>query len=103
MTKKESIDFQKRADECAQHATTALNERAREVWAKMEQYWRRRATGIEAPLVPVQPMPVQPVPARPMPVQPVPVRPAPVQPPKWEPGIADLKLLEQELQTRVGA
>lgn len=78
MTKKQRIDFRERAEECARHATTALNERAREVWAKMEQYWRRRAAGIEAPLVPVQP-------------------------PKWAPRVADLKLFEQELLIRVGA
>lgn len=49
------IDFKKRADECALHAATAQNDRAREVWAKMEQYWRKRAAGTEAPLVPDQP------------------------------------------------
>ena len=56
MATKESIDFEKRADECALHAATALNDRAREVWAKMEQYWRKRAAGAEAPLVPAQPV-----------------------------------------------
>jgi hypothetical protein len=55
MAKNEGIDFRKRADECALHATTAQNERAREVWAKMEQYWRKRAAGAEVPLVPAQP------------------------------------------------
>ncbi|MPZ38615.1 MAG: hypothetical protein GEU95_11195 [Rhizobiales bacterium] len=56
MVKKDSdIDFNKRADECALHAATAHNEHAREVWAKMEQYWRKRAAGAEAPLVPDQP------------------------------------------------
>lgn len=48
-------DFDKRADECALHAATAHNDRAREVWAKMEQYWRKRAGGAEIPLVPAQP------------------------------------------------
>ena len=38
------------------HAATAHNDRAREVWAKMEQYWRKRAAGAEAPLVPAQPV-----------------------------------------------
>jgi len=55
MTKDQDIDFEKRADECALHAATAHNDRAREVWAKMEQYWRRRAAGAEAPLVPAHP------------------------------------------------
>jgi hypothetical protein len=55
MAKKEGVDFKKRADECALHAATAQNERAREVWAKMEQYWRKRAAGAEAPLVPELP------------------------------------------------
>ena len=54
MAKQDGIDFQKRADECALHAATAHNDRAREVWAKMEQYWRKRAAGAEAPLVPEQ-------------------------------------------------
>ena len=48
------IDFSRRADECALHAATAHNDRARDVWTKMEQYWRRRALGSEAPLVPSQ-------------------------------------------------
>jgi len=56
MGKNDDIDFQKRADECALYAETALNERAREIWAKMEQYWRKRAAGAEAPLVPAQPI-----------------------------------------------
>ena len=55
MAKNEGVDFSKRADECALHAATAHNDRAREVWAKMEQYWRKRAAGAEAPLVPDQP------------------------------------------------
>jgi len=55
MPKDHDIDFSKRADECALHATTAHNDRAREVWVKMEQYWRKRAEGVEAPLVPDQP------------------------------------------------
>jgi hypothetical protein len=55
MAKNKDIDFSKRADECALHAATAQNDRAREVWAKMEQYWRKRAAGAEAPLVPAQP------------------------------------------------
>ena len=49
------IDFTKRADECALHGATAHNDRARDVWAKMEQYWRKRAAGAEAPLVPADP------------------------------------------------
>jgi hypothetical protein len=49
------IDFAKRAEECASYGATAHNDRAREVWAKMEQYWRRRAEGAAAPLVPVHP------------------------------------------------
>ena len=52
---KQQMDFSKRADECALHAATAHNDRAREVWAKMDQYWRKRALGAEAPLVPGQP------------------------------------------------
>ena len=52
MSKDSDIDFRKRADDCAIYAATAHNERAREVWAKMEQYWRKRAAGAEAPLVP---------------------------------------------------
>jgi hypothetical protein len=48
-------DYTKRADECALHAMTAHNERARDVWAKMEQYWRKRAASTEAPLVPDHP------------------------------------------------
>ena len=55
MAKQEDNDFSKRADDCALHAATALNDRAREVWAKMEKYWRKRAAGAEAPLVPAQP------------------------------------------------
>ena len=55
MAKDKDIDFSKRADECALHAETAHNDRAREVWAKMEQYWRKRAAGADAPLVPDQP------------------------------------------------
>lgn len=57
--KKKPIDFNKRADECALHAATAHNDLAREVWAKMERFWRKRAadvaTGVEAPLVPELP------------------------------------------------
>jgi hypothetical protein len=48
------LNFSERADQCALHAATAQNERAREVWAKMEQYWRKRA-GAKVPLVPDQP------------------------------------------------
>jgi hypothetical protein len=55
MAKDKDIDFSKRADECSLHAATAHNDRAREVWAKMEQYWRKRAAGADAPLVPDQP------------------------------------------------
>jgi hypothetical protein len=55
MAKQQDIDFRKRADECALHAATAHNDRAREVWAKMELYWRQRAAGAEAPLVPELP------------------------------------------------
>jgi hypothetical protein len=54
MAKDKDTDFTKRADDCALHAATAHNDRAREVWAKMEQYWRKRAAGAEAPLVPAQ-------------------------------------------------
>ncbi len=54
MVKSKDIDFSKRADECLLHAATAQNDVAREVWAKMEQYWRKRAAGSEAPLVPAQ-------------------------------------------------
>jgi len=50
----EILDFKQRADECALHAAMAHNERAREVWARMEQYWRKRA-GAEVPLVPELP------------------------------------------------
>jgi hypothetical protein len=53
-TTKQSIDFTKRAADCAVHAASAQNARAREVWAQMAQYWRRRAAGVEAPLVPAQ-------------------------------------------------
>ena len=53
------IDFRKRADDCALYAATAHNDRAREVWAKMEQYWRKRAAGAEAPLVPAQGAPAK--------------------------------------------
>ena len=57
MTKQ--LDFLKRADECSLHAATARNDRAREVWAAMEQFWRKRAAETaaadEAPLVPKQP------------------------------------------------
>jgi hypothetical protein len=56
MAKSTSIDFSKRADECLLHSATAQNDVAREVWAKMEQYWRKRAAGSEAPLVPAQPV-----------------------------------------------
>lgn len=52
MVDSKDTDFRKRADECALHATMAQNDRARDVWTKMEQYWRKRATGAEAPLVP---------------------------------------------------
>jgi hypothetical protein len=52
---KKDMDFTQRADECALHAATAHNERAREVWAKMEQYWRKRAASTDAPLVPNHP------------------------------------------------
>ena len=55
MAMNKDIDFTKRADECALHGATAHNDRARDVWAKMEQYWRRRAAGAEAPLVPADP------------------------------------------------
>ena len=55
MANSKDIDFSKRADECLLHASTAQNDRAREVWAKMEQYWRKRAAGSDAPLVPAQP------------------------------------------------
>jgi hypothetical protein len=54
MANDKDIDFSKRADDCALHAATAHNDRAREVWAKMEKYWRKRAAGAEAPLVPAQ-------------------------------------------------
>ena len=56
MAMNKDIDFTKRADECALHGATAHNDRARDVWAKMEQYWRRRAAGAEAPLVPADPV-----------------------------------------------
>ena len=56
MANDKDIDFNKRADECALHFATAHNDRAREVWAKMEQYWRKRAAGAEAPLVPADPV-----------------------------------------------
>lgn len=56
MTSDKPSDFSKRADECALYGATAHNDRAREVWAKMEQYWRRRAAGAEAPLVPADPV-----------------------------------------------
>lgn len=54
MIESKDTDFAKCADECALHAAAAQNDRAREVWTKMEQYWRKRAAGAEAPLVPVQ-------------------------------------------------
>lgn len=54
MAMNKDIDFTQRADECALHGATAHSDRARDVWAKMEQYWRRRAAGAEAPLVPSQ-------------------------------------------------
>ena len=55
MPKDKDIDFSKRADECALHATTAHNDRAREVWVNMEQCWRKRAADADVPLVPDQP------------------------------------------------
>ncbi|MBX9778256.1 MAG: hypothetical protein K2Y71_28060 [Xanthobacteraceae bacterium] len=54
MDKHKDIDFSRRADDCALHGATAHNDRARDVWAKMEQYWRKRAAGAQAPLVPAQ-------------------------------------------------
>ncbi len=44
MAKDKDIDFGKRADDCALHGATTTTI-AREVWAKMEQYWRKRAAG----------------------------------------------------------
>jgi hypothetical protein len=61
MTHDKDIDFAKRADDCALHAATAPNDRAREVWTKMEQYWRKRAAGVEAPLVPDHPLDQRPL------------------------------------------
>ena len=55
MPKDKDIDFSKRADECALYRATAHNDRARDVWANMEKYWRKRAAGAEAPLVPAHP------------------------------------------------
>ena len=55
MQSSKDIDFAQRAEECAMYGATAHNDRAREVWAKMEQYWRKRAEGAEAPLVPAHP------------------------------------------------
>jgi hypothetical protein len=50
------FDYNKRADECSLYAAVAKNDRAREVWAKMEKYWRKRAAaGADVPLVPTQP------------------------------------------------
>ncbi|MGH6768086.1 MAG: hypothetical protein ACRECO_03580 [Xanthobacteraceae bacterium] len=49
-----TFDYRERADECALHAATAANDRAREVWGEMERYWRKRAQEVEAPLVPAQ-------------------------------------------------
>jgi hypothetical protein len=58
---RKKFDFKERADECALRAATARNDRAREVWVKMEEYWRRRAANSEATLVPKQPRgPLQP-------------------------------------------
>jgi hypothetical protein len=54
MPRDQDIDFRQRADDCALYAATAHNDRARDVWVKMEQYWRKRAAGSEAPLVPSQ-------------------------------------------------
>ena len=50
----QDTDFSRHADECALHAATAHNDHARQVWKKMEQYWRKRAAGMDAPLVPDQ-------------------------------------------------
>ena len=37
MVDSKDTDFRKRADECALHATMAQNDRARDMWTKMEQ------------------------------------------------------------------
>ncbi len=64
-TSKKTFDYQKRADECASWARSAVNDQARDVFAKMEGYWRKRARdkgasntadkGAEATLVPEKP------------------------------------------------
>jgi hypothetical protein len=61
---KKVLDYQKRAEECASWAQSAVNVQARDVFAKMETYWRKRAKSMEgatadkaaeAPLVPDKP------------------------------------------------
>jgi hypothetical protein len=62
---KKVLDYQKRAEECASWAQSAVNVQARDVFAKMEAYWRKRAKmeqtaggtadKAEAPLVPDKP------------------------------------------------
>jgi hypothetical protein len=51
MAESKDTDFLKHADECALHAAAAQSDHARDVWTKIEQYWRKRAAGAEAPLV----------------------------------------------------
>ena len=72
---KKPLDYQKRADECASWARSAVNDQARDAFAKMEVYWRERASrdqsaakdadkGAEATLVPDKPSRRTPEPTR---------------------------------------
>ena len=42
---KKTVDYQKHADECGLWARSAVNDRARETFAKMEEFWRQRVRG----------------------------------------------------------
>ena len=46
--------YQKRAVDCAARAASAKTDKARDVWHRMEKYWRRRADECDVPLVPEQ-------------------------------------------------
>ena len=48
---RKTFDHKQRADACARWARIAVNDRARDVWLTLEQYWRQRANAVDAPLV----------------------------------------------------
>jgi hypothetical protein len=48
------FDYAERAEDCALHAATAANDQARDVWRKMEAYWRKRNEETSRSILPVK-------------------------------------------------